>query len=156
MKEKQFRKIWGGWILLSVLFLICFLLSLSWYQREVSRDREEMINRIYQQDPKVARVVLNATMSGKDAGKTEVTSAVTDLGYTKEGFYQQGRQDVLVQYVALLCLVLVFLLGGVFYFWYWQKHWHQSNRELAKGWQQEQKKVSDYKLLWRGLHLLWI
>lgn len=150
MKEKPFGKILGGWILISVVFLICFLLSLGWYQREVSRDREEMINRIYQQDPEVARVVLNAIMAGKDAGKTEVTTAVTDLGYTKESFYWQGRQELLVQRVLFLCMVILFLLGGVFCFWYWQKHWYQRNRELAKGWQQEQKKVSDYKNRWNA------
>ena len=150
MKEKQLEKILGGWILLSVLFLVCVLFTLSLYQREVNRDREEMINQIYQRDPEVARIVLNETMAGKNAEKTDVVSALTDLGYTKEGFYQQGKWDTLVYRVILLCLLVAFLVGGAVYFWYWQKHWYQRSRELAKGQRQEQKKVSDYKIRWNN------
>ncbi|MDE6566834.1 MAG: HAMP domain-containing histidine kinase [Lachnospiraceae bacterium] len=150
MKEKQIGKILGGWILLSVLFLICLLVALRLYQREVSRDREEMINLIYQQDSEVARIVLNETMAGKTAEKKDSGSAVTDLGYTKEGFYRQGKQDMLVLRVLLLCIVLAFLMGGVLYFWHWQKYWYQRSKELAKGWQQEQKKVSNYKMRWNN------
>lgn len=147
VKEKPFGKTMGGWILISVLFIICLFMSLRQFQAKMNCEREEIINRIYRQDPGVARVVLNETMKEKRGSSAEM-SAITDLGYTRESFAKQGNRVMIRQRTVLLFFVVIFLVGGGFYFWYWQRTWYQKKEQMEKNWQAERKKVSAYKSQW--------
>lgn len=147
MNEKIFGKAIGGWILISVLFLICLLILLGQFQAKINREREEMINRIYRQDPGVARVVLNETMKEKQTSFSDI-SAISNLGYTQESFAQQGNRVMSRQRMVLLFFVVIFIIGGGFYFWNWQRYWCRKKKQIEKAWQAEQKKVSDYKIQW--------
>lgn len=147
VNEKIFGKAIGGWILISVLFLICLLILLGQFQAKINREREEMINRIYRQDPGVARVVLNETMKEKQTSFSDI-SAISNLGYTQESFAQQGNRVMSRQRMVLLFFVVIFIIGGGFYFWNWQRYWCRKKKQIEKAWQAEQKKVSDYKIQW--------
>lgn len=148
VREKLMGKAMGGWILISVLFLISFFILMGQYQAQVNREREEMINRVYRQDPGIARIVLNETMKGQRDDMAAGISAITELGYTREGFERQGKHIVSRQRGGLLLIVLFFLTGGGYYFWHWQRYWCKRNRQVEKDWLVEQKKVSDYKNQW--------
>lgn len=147
VNEKIFGKAIGGWILISVLFLICLLILLGQFQAKINREREEMINRIYRQDPGVARVVLNETMKEKQTSFSDI-SAISNLGYTQESFAQQGNRVMSRQRMVLLFFVVIFIIVGGFYFWNWQRYWCRKKKQIEKAWQAEQKKVSDYKIQW--------
>lgn len=150
MREKPYSKVLGGWILLSVLFFICFIVAFGQYQMKVNRDREEIFNRIYQQNPEVARIVLNETMKGNPSEIDDEISAIEDLGYTWDNFNRQSKYVMAVHRMVLLGFVAFFLIGGVMYFWYWQKYWSQENMSINKEWNQEKQKVSNYKVQWNN------
>lgn len=147
MKEKLYGKPMGGWVLISVLFLICLVVSLGQLQAKINAEREEMVNRIYQQDPGVARVVLNEIMKEKQVSSSE-GSAISNLGYTQESFAKQGSRVMSRQHIVLLFLMVIFIVGGGIYFWYWQSYWHKKKKQMEKAWRIDQKKISDYKIRW--------
>lgn len=125
-----------------LIFLCAYGIFFCMYQRNLQRQRMQMIGSIYLQEEDVARVVLNQMMrEGNDDGsrmKAEkaAAEAIEKFGYTREAFVLSDWKGAVLFGGGMTGLVLLFVGGILLIGIQWRRTSMAEYRQLY-GWLQD-------------------